>query len=274
MNDLIEVGYNPPTELKDNFAESGYPNSDTSASIHFYKSENCSTPELQRAIKATVFLTDGKEQGGSGVIISSGEKRYLVTSHHVVGSPEDSQQMRCVYKDRNGQIQTLSLTQLKRLVDSSNAKVRALPGGDVAIYEFTGDSEGVEVSDLEFAPNNKKVAVASGFPKKFATGNESDPLLSVGYAVNPVKGEPSDYVQKLIEQSNLEPVNHLPKILFSGRTMKGNSGGPLIDGLGKVLGICRGPHGSIGRESGMEEFIDFRPVLKLLVSRDAETSSA
>ena len=44
--------------------------------------------------------------------------------------------------------------------------------------------------------------------------------------------------------------------------MRGNSGGPLIDRQGKVLGICRGPYGTLGKETGLEEFIDVRQAIK------------
>ena len=182
MNDFIEVGYNPPSEVRDKFVDSGYPNPSSDTEIHFYKSESCIVPELQQAINATVLISESMDKpGGSGIIILHEGRKFLVTNHHVAGYQSDAERLYCFYRSSSGKVQQVNLGTLTRLVDSSIAKDRNVHSGDVALFEFEGDNEGVELSDDDLKPGSRKVAVASGFPGKFLDTLGTRPLLSVEY---------------------------------------------------------------------------------------------
>ncbi len=54
-------------------------------------------------------------------------------------------------------------------------------------------------------------------------------------------------------------------VYYLGRTVPGNSGGPLVDKEGKVIAVCHGPAGTLGKETAEERFVDFRPILEEII---------
>lgn len=276
---FIEDGFQPPTEVKDTLTSDMFHNPTSEAEIHFYKSENSPVPELQEAVQATVLVSEGPQSpGGSGVIINFEGRKYLVTATHVIGNllagNSEKSEIKYHYRDNKGQLQEGVLRQGEQLYDSTTARERDLEATDSAIFPFDGDNHGVEISDLEVGYDVNQTGSAIGFPGRFHDEwkDSVKPLLSVGYVFKDKPKEMTPYMQALMDKMKNEQGTKGErdlKIYYTGRIIRGNSGGPLVDSQGRVLGVCSGPKGTLGKENGIERFSDFRPILKNVTQKVA-----
>lgn len=269
---FTEDGFQPPTEVKDTLTPDMFHNPTSEARIHFYKSENSPMQELQKAVQAIVLIGEGPESfGGSGVIINFEGRKYLITATHVIGNllagSSGKPEIKYHYRSNQGQLKEGVLRRGEQLYDSTTARERGLEATDSAIFPFDGDNDGVEISDLAVSYEVNQIGSAIGFPGKFHDEWKDSirPLMSVGYVFKNKPKEMTPYMQALMEkmknEQGIKEEQDL-KIYYTGRTMSGNSGGPLVDSQGKVLGVLSAPKGTLGKEDGIEMFSDFRPILK------------
>lgn len=271
-SNFIETGYKPETLVNDTLTPDLFhtPTSDTRT--HYFKSETSPIPELQDVVQSTVLVSETQDYpGGSGVIIRYGGRKYLVTATHVIGDliagDYGKPEVKYHYRDSKGQMQEGVLRRGEQLYDSTTARERGLEATDSAIFPFDGDNEGVEISDLEVGFDATQTAAAIGFPGEFhdAWKNTLKPLISVGHVFRDKPKEMTPYMKALMEKHAMntgESPGRDLKIYFTGRIVPGNSGGPLVDSQGKVLGVCSGPRGTFGKEDGTERFSNFRPILQ------------
>lgn len=274
-SNFIEYGYRPATEIKDELDALTLSNPSYEDQIHFFKSESCTIPELQQAINSVVLVSEYSDTpGGSGIIVSYEGNRYVVTAIHVVGDLlageySKESELKYFYRDRNNDIKEGIMSRLNLLYDSTTARGRALPVTDAAIFRFDGDNLGTEMSDEDVDIDDKQVAVAIGFPDDFNEGwkESKKPLLSIGRVFRRKPKEYTPAIQAIIEEHTKKTGEKLGpdlNIFYTGRCLPGNSGGPLIDINGKVIAVCHGPRGTLGKEDGIERFSDFRPILKTI----------
>ena len=244
----------------------------------FFSSELSTTPDLQRVVDATVLISEAPQSpGGSGVIIRYDGKKYLVTAAHVISTTaRDDKIVRYFYRDSNGALQEKTLNREELLFFGPTAEGNGFQPADLVIIPFDGDNEGVEMSDLEMeiGRDADQVGAAIGFPFSFypVWEKSTKPLISVGNmykdskdAVAPSERETIDRYVRLTgkEWQDL-------RVFYEGRIDMGNSGGPLVDGRGRVLAICNGTtHGGWLEDSGTYRFVDFRPVLRDIVQEAA-----
>lgn len=272
MNDsgFIETGYRPPTELKDELTPESFQDPSSEDKIHFFRSENNKIPELMQAIRSTVLIgKDRNNPSGSGVVVNHDGKKYLITATHVIGEllVDEEAVLRYYYKDISGAVQEGVIRRNDALYESITAGRRGLDVADVAIFPFEGDNEGVKLSDAEVGHDAGRVGVAIGFPGEFQDSwkENLNPLLSVGSVFKDKPKERTQYMMRIMQEHGLRETKDL-KIYYSGRTMKGNSGGQLVDARGNIIGVLSGPARSLGKEDGIEKFSDVRPILMQVIS--------
>ena len=227
---------------------------------------------FERAAASTVFIsTDRNKPHGSGVIVEHDEKTYLITATHVLGpkafgTPTDLK----VFERHGADIWARNLEDMAMVYSTPQARERNLPTADVGIFLYDGNLEGVRLVN-PLSPETH-IAVAMGYPGIHS--NEwmpnLHPTVSSGKAIvqERKKQQLTPYMQKLLEEHGMldapEPVE---KILFTGATSGGNSGGGLFSLDGRLLGVCRGPNGTIGKETGLEEFYPVIQVLEAVKSQ-------
>lgn len=269
-----EIGYKPNTEVKETLTQEAFKDPSREDRIHFFKSESCKIPELQTVIHSTVLISESLDTpGGSGVIISFEGKKFIITATHVIGDliVDPTKELKYFYRDSNDVVQEGIMSTPNMLYESTTARRRGFQEADTAIFTFDGDNEGVEISNEQVETEGDQIGVVIGFPGYFQEGwkDSSRPLLSIGrtFKVKPKVITP--YLRTILDQhirETGEKEGEDLNIYFTGRIVPGNSGGPLVDSKGKVLGVCYGPRGTLGKEDGTERFVDFRPIFREVVN--------
>lgn len=164
----------------------------------------------------TIFLNDGTSKLGlgSGVIVT--ENGYILSNEHVTGAKYSN----CYVTLENGRTYTANVVWSDENLDLSICKInmKNLP------YAILGDSENVRVGETVYAIGNP---IGYEFQRTVTSG-----IIS---AVNrTIK------VEENVQQNGQEEVktSYMEDLTQTDATInKGNSGGPLINTNGEVIGI-------------------------------------
>jgi hypothetical protein len=227
---------------------------------------------FEKAIASTVFISSERDKPhGSGVIVRHEGRKYLITATHVLGPKAFGTPTDLKVFERNGnEIRGRNLEDMTMVYSTPQARKKNIPTADVGIFLYNGDLEGVEL--VEPLNPESYVSVTIGYPGRHSETWMQDllPTVSPGRAIvqEKKKRKLTPYMQKLLAEHDMlnapEPVE---KILFTGSTSGGNSGGGLFSLDGRLLGVCRGPNGIIGKETGLEEFYPVIQVLEAVKSQ-------
>ncbi len=150
----------------------------------------------------------GAMESGSGFVIESKGKKYIVTNSHVIDSASDE----------SGSVFVFSINRTKYPVRIVGADTFY----DVAVLEFTDRQPGTDIGTVEFSSQEARIG-----EQVYAIGN---PLGDFPYTVT----------QGIIGGKNRVRDGLTGKFGYlqsSATTIWGNSGGPLIDTGGRVIGI-------------------------------------
>jgi S1-C subfamily serine protease len=157
---------------------------------------------------------------GSGFVIDRNGKKYVVTNAHVIESASDEQGSVFVYS-----------------YNRKKYEVKIVGGDsfyDIAVLEFI-DNPGAEFSTLEFAAEMPRIS-----QRVYAIGN---PLGGYPYTV-------TDGIVSALNRTRDGLTGKFGFIQSTATVIWGNSGGPLINETGKVVGInsqigfANGPDGN------------------------------
>jgi S1-C subfamily serine protease len=196
---------------------------ESKAGIAGLKSELNYTGTIDTALEATVLIiwTDKESVVGSGFFVSDGG--YAITADHVVEA-FDGKTVRV--KTRNG---TLYIASIEERDEDSDVAILKVSGEGFKYLEF-------EDSDA-LSPGSKVFAL--GAPEGFAF-SASEGIVSAVRTVSSIKSEVG---------LKLDLALDIKVVQTDAAITNGNSGGPLIDRFGKVVGvnsfgISRGGSGS------------------------------
>lgn len=187
---------------------------------------------LQDIKSATVFIKVelGKfGKTGSGFVLQvNGETGYIVTNHHVIDTSTDPQTGKSV-KGTNP-VPTITL-----VFDSGTPKER-LARATVVAADADRDLAILKVllkqlpKPIDTAQTPKVVETTPvfvcGFPfgGKLATGNKGNPAISIGKAS--------------VSSLRSDDFGNLVAVQLDGALNPGNSGGPVVDSQGRLVGIA------------------------------------
>ncbi len=190
------------------------------------RSDDALPPEVVDAVKkATVFVRvegDGWSATGSGFVVSGSEQAVLIATNHHVITPDSP--------IRAGKPPAISV-----VFDSGTKTERAYPVTVVA-----SDSErDLAVLRVTGVKDRPRAIPMTDVPKLF----ETMPVYSFGFpfgkALATDKGNPTVTVGKAsISSLRNGPDGELVTIQIDGNLNPGNSGGPVVDVKGKLVGVA------------------------------------
>jgi tetratricopeptide (TPR) repeat protein len=174
-----------------------------------------SAPEINKIAKGVTILIDGQNPGSGVLIQRQGNTYTVLTANHVVGTPD---QYEIITPD--GQRYALNYSTVKKL-----------PGIDLATLEFTSSqSYPLATFGNSVSVSEGTTIYVSGFPMRTAALTESIYTFT--------RGEVTANASRALADGYA--------LVYSNPTLPGMSGGPVLDGEGKLIGIH-------GRADGQQE---------------------
>ncbi|MBD2337483.1 serine protease [Calothrix sp. FACHB-156] len=192
----------------------------------------------QKAKEFTVRIDSSKGGNGSGIIIAQDGNTYTVlTASHVFSKAGDATKPcdDCEYK-------IMAPDGNKYPVDKSTIKKEE--GVDLAVVKFNSQQTYSIATLANYNPNNDEFIFTAGYPE---LSNNSPWRFTIGRAMSKEQGliqlKDSDFKNN----EELESYNSLTEgyeLVYTSITYAGMSGGPVLDSLGRVIGI----HGRVEGE--------------------------
>lgn len=169
--------------------------------------------------QATVLVVSAGGDSGSGFFVAP---NYVVTNHHVVARAAPGTEALVLSKHlKTGYIGTVVATSQPGQADFAVIKVDDVPAGSVRPLPVA--AEPAALSDV----------VAAGYPSIAIAQDRNLRRLMAG----DLKAAPEVVLTKGTVSAIQNKERNTPMVLHSADISAGNSGGPLIDSCGRVVGI-------------------------------------
>lgn len=212
----------PPGALPERKTEAAPDIVPAAAALNLPKAGKASAAELASALeRATVLVISERGESGSGFFVSPG---HVVTNHHVVGRGAPGGEVLVISKH-------LKTAYIGTVVATSP------PGqtmqADFAVIQVDLPANAVRPLSLAGEPAALSDVVAAGYP---AIGMAVDRNLR-RLAAGDLKAAPQVVLTKGTVSAIQNKERDTPMVLHSADISAGNSGGPLIDSCGRVVGI-------------------------------------
>jgi hypothetical protein len=183
--------------------------------------------------ETTVFIT-GRGEPGSGVIVHKNpgtNTYYVLTARHVVGIPPEPGEVDYVIKTPDDREHIAATS------DNYQQKVTKLDNADLAIIEFTAEeNQKYQVAPLTDTLSSSIPVYAFGWTSCY---NDDSSLRK---QFQKTKGEICEIKEDKEDKENRWTVRYTNNIVV------GVSGGPVFDGLGRVVAIQAAFGNKIGKE--------------------------
>ncbi|MBI2735597.1 MAG: trypsin-like peptidase domain-containing protein [Rhodospirillales bacterium] len=169
--------------------------------------------------QATVLVVSAGGDSGSGFFVAP---NYVVTNHHVVGRASPGTEALILSKHlKTGYVGTVVATSQPGQADFAVIKVDGVPAGSVKPLPVAGE------------PASLSEVVAAGYPAIAIAQDRNLRRLAAG----DLKAAPEVVLTKGTVSAIQNKERNTPMVLHSADISAGNSGGPLIDSCGRVVGI-------------------------------------
>ena len=202
-------------------------------------------PVQEIAKKATVLITGVRGGSGSGVIILSNEKYYVLTAKHVVGTAPGSQNQYDI-KSYDGKVYlTINAENYDQLVVNTSEDI------DLALIELPIQGEkNYTAAKLSRGLSENIPVLVSGWQKCLPQPQYD---LTNGKIVKKLSSKSdidklSDKDDQLYLQHKDTNYNNGYKVKYTNATLSGMSGGPVFNQDGKIVAI-HGMPGAGGKEN-------------------------
>ncbi|MGF1675961.1 MAG: tetratricopeptide repeat protein [Rivularia sp. (in: cyanobacteria)] len=205
----------------------------------------------QKAKQFTVRIDNIKSNtNGSGIIIAKEGNTYTVlTSAHVVCEKQVK-----IYPNQPDQpcednkYEILAPDGKKYLIDNTKTKIEQ--GVDLAVVKFNSSQNYQIATIANYNPNEDDFTFAAGYPK---LGDNSPWRFTSGLIFDKEKGllntNQSEFQNNDFGRSQIaSSLKQGYELVYSNITYGGMSGGPVLDSLGRVIGI----HGSADAGDGVQ----------------------
>ena len=220
------AGALPPAERKTDIAPTGAPAPGNPniipAAAELPKTGKASSAQLAAALEyATVLVISEKGDSGSGFFISP---NHIVTNHHVVSRMAPGSEALVVSRHlKTGYVGTIVAT--------------SPPGrpsqADFAVIRVDVPAGAIRPLALADEPSSLSDVVAAGYPALAISQDKNLRRLAAG----DLKSAPQVVLTKGTVSAVQNKERNTPMVLHSADMSAGNSGGPLVDACGRVVGI-------------------------------------